>query len=395
MIRLGGKRRLWLICIGIALVVAGTAVLLNHAGARLGLAGNGASSGLWEERSEAASGELERSFWDGKRQMFNNASPCLLQLCTDPFNYWWQAHAADTLLDIYARSKDEAVKKMIGELFDGILNRNAGMWPNDYYDDMEWMALAWLRAYELLGDEKYKEASLILWKEIRTGWNEQYGGGIAWRKEQSDYKNTPANAPAVILAARLYRNFDNEEDLVWAKRIYEWHKSTLVDPASGLVWDGINRTGDGTIDSDWKFTYGQGVFIGAAIELYRIGGEEKYLADARRTANNVIDSMASPATGLLPNEGDGDGALFKGILIRYLTELVEEDKSRSGPIEELIYTNAESLWDYGRTGDKARFGPSWAQPPEALVQLSSQISGTMLLEQAAALEKFGFKSITK
>ena len=45
-------------------------------------------------------------------------------------------------------------------MYEGILNRNT-IFPNAYYDDMEWMALAWLRAYDLTGDERYKEAALI------------------------------------------------------------------------------------------------------------------------------------------------------------------------------------------------------------------------------------------
>ena len=90
-------------------------------------------------------------------------------------------------------------------MYQGILDRNGGVWPNDFYDDMEWLALAWLRAYNATGEEKYKEAALVLWEDIKTGWNEEQGGGIAWRKPQLNYKDTPANAPAVILAARLYK----------------------------------------------------------------------------------------------------------------------------------------------------------------------------------------------
>gem|GEM_PF-3901978 len=197
-----------------------------------GWPGGGADREVWAVRADEAGAELDLLFWDDKRGMFNNASPCILQACTDPFNYWWQAHAADALLDRYERTKDGDVRKRVGELFDGIRDRNAGVWTNGYYDDMEWMALAWLRAYELLGDDKYKEAALELWADIRGGWNEEMGGGIAWRKDQLDYKNTPANAPAVILAARLYRNFGSRDDLEWALKIYDWQKRTLVDPES-------------------------------------------------------------------------------------------------------------------------------------------------------------------
>ncbi|MFC3790482.1 glycoside hydrolase family 76 protein [Paenibacillus sp. GCM10012307] len=91
-----------------------------------------------------------------------------------------------------------------------------------------------------------------------------------WRnglEERSvDCKNTPANAPAAILAARLFRRRGDAADLEWAKRIYAWNKDNSADPESGFVWDGMNRLGNGEIDKDWAFTYCQGVFIGAGLE---------------------------------------------------------------------------------------------------------------------------------
>ena len=91
-----------------------------------------------------------------------------------------------------------------------------------------------------------------------------------------DYKNTPANAPAIIFAARLYRLQKNEADLTLAKSLYTWLKSKLVDP-SGIVWDGINSKGDGQLDKN-KFTYNQGTFIGAALEMYNVTNDASYLA---------------------------------------------------------------------------------------------------------------------
>lgn len=81
---------------------------------------------------------------------------------------------------------------------------------------MEWTALALLRAYRVTGHEAYLNAVLDLWEDIKTAWNEQLGGGLAWKKDQLDYKNTPANAPAVILAARLYELFISKR--IWSGR---------------------------------------------------------------------------------------------------------------------------------------------------------------------------------
>jgi predicted alpha-1,6-mannanase (GH76 family) len=351
----------------------------------------GKSGGKWEERAEEAQAQLEESFWDENRGLYNNAAPCMLGLCTDPFNYWWLAHAVDVLVDGYERTGGERYADQLSSLYQGILNRNAGVFPNEYYDDMEWMGLAWLRAYDATGDERYKEAALALWEDIKTGWNEEMGGGIAWRKTQLDYKNTPANAPAAILAARLYDRFGQADDLAWAEKIYKWQKENLVDPETGLVWDGMNRTGDGSIDKDWKFTYGQGVYIGAGVELYKATGEEGYIADARKTAAHLGEGFASPATGMLPSEGEGDGALFKGVLVRYMGELIAVDPENeiARSLREMLKTNADSLWEYGKDAESALFSNSWAQTPEEVVQLSTQLSGMMLLEQVARLERDG------
>lgn len=380
-----GMKRRTIAAIGAVIVILlGVAIGVWQAADRS--KGSSASS-LWNERANEAQQQLLASFWDEKRGLFNNAAPCILQLCTDPFNYWWQAHAIDVVVDGYERTGEETYKRQLGELYQGILDRNGGFFVNDYYDDMEWMALAWLRAYDAAKDERYRQAAVELWKDIQTGWNGEMGGGIAWRKEQPDYKNAPANAPAAILAARMYGLTGDAEDLKWAKDIYAWLKRTLVDPDTGLVWDGINRQGDGAVDKDWKFTYGQGVFIGAGVELYRATKEDGYLEDARKTAGNLKQDFLSPATGMLPSEGDGDGGLFKGILVRYLGEFMKADPSSKEELRALLLANAESLWDYGRGEGNALFSNSWAQQPDPVVQLGTELSGAMLLEQIARIER--------
>ncbi|MBB6675317.1 glycoside hydrolase family 76 protein [Cohnella nanjingensis] len=382
------RRKGWLTAVAAAVVLLAAVGWSWRTGAlrEAAEAMTGARAAVWADRAEQAQTALDGAFWDEKRGLYNNASPCILQSCTDPFNYWWMAHAADALTDGYVRTGDAKYKERLGALYDGLLARNADVWPNDYYDDMAWMGLAWLRAYDATGEERYKEAALTLWADIRGGWNDAMGGGIAWRKEQTDYKNTPANAPSAILAARLYERFGSAEDLDWAKRIYEWETKTLVDPDTGFVWDGINRTGDGTIDKAWQFSYNQGVYIGAAVELYRATKDEAYLAAARRTAEAAAETLAGGPTGLLPSEGDGDGALFKGVFVRYLGELIAEDGASSARAK-LLSANAERLWESGQAEGKALFGQSWAQPPETVAQLGADLSGVTLLETVARLER--------
>ncbi|WP_315815669.1 glycoside hydrolase family 76 protein [Paraflavitalea speifideaquila] len=137
------------------------------------------------------------------------------------------------------------------------------------------------------------------------------------------YKNTPANGPACILAARLYQQFKEPGDLAFAHKIYNWLKDTLYEAGTGWVYDGINGNGDG-LRSTWKFTYNQGTFIGAALELYNITNEPLYLNDAMKAANFTLsdNTLTNAADRLLRDEGGGDGGLFKGVFVRYFTALI-------------------------------------------------------------------------
>ncbi len=340
--------------------------------------------GLWIGRAEMSQEALDSCFWNDGTNLYNTVWP--EDDKEEEYHYWWQAHALDNLVDAYRRTQKGIYTQRINQQYIGILKVNSGRIINNFYDDMEWMALALLRAYHSTGDEEFKEAVFTLWEDIKKGWNDCCGGGIAWRKEQLDYKNTPANAPAAILAARLYRNFKNPDDRIWAEKIYEWMKKNLVDPVTGFVWDGINREGDGNIDKDWEFTYCQGVFLGAAVELFRVSGDKKYLQEAYHTAETACQHFSSPA-GILRAEGDGDGGLFKGIFVRYLGQLIEEIPSRD--FLNFLSDNASSLW-VSRNRDKNLFGQSWDKKTDDKISLSVHLSGIMLMEQMAFMEQKGF-----
>ncbi|MCR5890915.1 glycoside hydrolase [Hymenobacter sp. J193] len=337
----------------------------------------------WAARADSAQNALRQGFFTaGQYYAKNNAGDA-------GFNYWWQAHGLDVLMDGYKRTSSSDYLTQAQQLQAGAKAKNGNTYLNEFYDDMEWQALACLRAFQLTGDPAYKATAKLLWEDIKTGWNEQQGGGIAWKKTQRDYKNTPANAPAAILAARLYLLDKNPDDLAWAEKIYQWQKAKLVDPATGLVWDGINRTGDGQIDKNWRFTYCQGVYIGAGQALYQATKKPEYLADATRTANFVLGDADMAPGGILKNENAGDGGLFKGILVRYLAQLaVEPDVSATNRTSYINFLkfNGESSWKRGARRPPGLFNTNWTTLPQGAVESSTQMSGVMLMEVMADLQ---------
>ena len=339
----------------------------------------------WTAIADSSVTSLNHNFWNGE-MYYNNGT-------TDvKFNYWPQAHALDVLVDAYLRTSDNRYLTYIEDWYKGVYAKNGNTFLNHFYDDMEWNALAMHRVYRATKDPKWMTSTVDVWNDIKNGWNDVMGGGIAWNKAQTGYKNTPANAPACILAARLYQDTNNADYLDWAKKIYNWQKSTLVNAQSGLVYDGINSNGDGKLQTDpgWSFAYNQGTYIGAALELYDITKDRTYLDDAVRTANNlIVDNIMSPAGVMRPSD-NGDGGLFNGIGVRYLTLLIQHpDLSSSARDNYIAYLkkNAETLWLKGTERPKVIFNSNWNTLPGSTGYLTPQLSGCMLMEAMAALKK--------
>ena len=335
----------------------------------------------WTKIADSAQSSMTY-FWSasGKVYLTSNSS-------ADWGQYWPNAHALDVLIDAYVRNPSPAVKARMDELVNGVKAKNGNTWINYYYDDMEWMALACLRAYQATNDAQYKTITDLLWADIKAGWSNDLNGGIWWRKDYSS-KNTPSNLPAAILAARLYKAFNNADDLAWANKIYDWQKATLYEAATGWVYDNIDKNGNK--NTTWKFTYNQGTFIGAALELYKITNNLSYQSDAIKATEFAVSSGQLTANGILKDEGGGDGGLFKGVFIRYFTRLIIDGNlptDKKNNYLQFLKKNAESLWSKGTNKSLILFGNAWDKAPGNTTDLTTQLSGAMLLEAMAELKK--------
>ncbi|MDR2859031.1 MAG: glycosyl hydrolase family 76 [Mediterranea sp.] len=340
----------------------------------------------WNAAADSSSTALVNSFWNTTGKYFNYDSNG-----KQDFHYWVQAHALDVLVDAYLRSEDNSYKNYFDSWYEGVRVKNGNTFRNDYYDDMEWIALALLRVFNVAKEEKFKDATLQIWEYIKTGWNTNAGGGIAWVNSQPYSKNACSNGPACILAARLYQLFGDEADKDWAIRIYNWEKTTLFNANNGMIFDNINsNTG---VISNWVFTYNQGTFIGSAVELHKITNEKSYLNDAVLAANYTMSSLVNPADALLKDEGTGDGGLFKGIFIRYFTDLIQQERLNTADrtrFVQFIEHNADVLWRKGTNKQLTLFAPYWNNKPVSQTGLTEQLSGCMLIEAAAKLAAQGF-----
>jgi predicted alpha-1,6-mannanase (GH76 family) len=91
----------------------------------------------------------------------------------------------------------------------------------------------------------------------------------------------------------------------------------------------------------------------------------------------------------LKDEGGGDGGLFKGVFVRYFTELIIEgeipaDKKQS--YLSFLVKNGQSLWSKGTNKNSILFNTAWDRMPGNSTDLTTQLSGVMLMESLAKLK---------
>lgn len=236
-----------------------------------------------------------------------------------PWNYWWQAHYLDALVDsatlaLGAGKRAAAARELARaqRLLRGIMVRNFLRFPNYFYDDMAWLALAAARLSDLHLRVKGRRSPLArfavrsLRKELHSAHDMVLGGGIYWSRKR-DFKNTPANGPAAL-------HFTRTGEVERAQAIVDWLRGELFDPALGLYVDGVHPSTSGRDVETTIYTYNQGPILAALLELAQPG----HLDQAADLIDAINRELRTPGAGLRLEPGGGDGSLFTGILCRYL-----------------------------------------------------------------------------
>ncbi|WP_423919670.1 glycoside hydrolase family 76 protein [Frigoribacterium sp. 2-23] len=344
----------------------------------------------WSARADVAQRSLDHWFGAAWPQYLENSHPAGTGT-PETFNYWWLAHVLDARLDAYERTGDVGWRDQAEETYRNIVERNDGQLFNDYFDDMLWFALAIVRLHHATGRTSYLDDALAIWDHVvAEGWNDTGGESLAWRKQSLAYKNTPANGPFVILSLRLERETPGGTRGFrrYATTALAWLESTLVGP-DGFVEDGVNREGDGRVDTQWRFTYNQGLYIGAAVEYARTTGDRSWLDKAVRTARVAIDELSDGS--VFRDEGDGgDEGLFKGVYYRYLAELTAElPEAERAEFDDFVRRGTDLLWRTAFDGEWLRPGNDWSREADESIPYSTQVSAIMAIEQRARLEERG------
>ncbi|TKC59986.1 alpha-1,6-mannanase [Pedobacter hiemivivus] len=350
----------------------------------------------WTTAADSSSINFASIYWNSTKHHFNNDNLGAI----GQYDYWPEAHGLDVLVDAYQRTKDNLYKQRIYDFYEGVKAKNGGGFYNNYYDDMGWHGMAHLRAFEATGDARYETSAKDLWKWITVGWNDFDGGGIPWNHENTvngKSKGIPSNGPAAIIAARRWQRYGESEvinghnNLEWLSMIYNWMKENRVVQQSGRVFEKVE-------DSKGDWTYNAGTYMGAALEFYKITGNKVYLNDAIKTADWTTSTLVNTTNKSLSDwaeQEDHDVNLFKGIFVRYLTELIRNkdlpETTRKRYVN-FLKNSAQILWTKGTAKSPViLFGYHWWEAPiGGKAGLRAQLSGAMLMESLAVLKKEGY-----
>ncbi|BCJ48598.1 hypothetical protein Asp14428_00730 [Actinoplanes sp. NBRC 14428] len=289
-----------------------------------------------------------------------------------PSSWWNSAVAVTTMMDWMGRSGRTDHRWIVDRTFE--VNKVAfpagekssdpieGHFISRAIDDAGWWGLAWVRAYDLTGDPKYRAEAVTIATYMHQYWDtSSCGGGVWWDRERT-YKNAVTAGLYIRLAAALHNRLPG--DTTWGSRAvtgWNWFAASGLINGAGLVNDGLNgscRNNNGTV-----WTYNQGLAIGAALEVYRATGNPSVLAASRRLADAAIAPGVLTKNGILTEACDApdrtcddNGKQFKGIFMRYLGDLA--DATGEPRYRAYARTQADSIWNADRDGMN-RIGERW------------------------------------
>ena len=350
-----------------------------------GLSSQAQSATTYHEQADQALQSFLLKFWDGSAQYLQNSYPSDSTLT----GYWTYAHGWEALMDGVERTGHEQYSGLIESFYEG---QNANGWTNGFYDDECWMTVALTRAYDLTGSPQYLTQATNLYADIMTGWDTTCcgatPGGLWWDKAHTQ-KATAANAGAALAGARLYQRTGNAAYLSFAQQVYSYWYANMVDPTTFQVCDHLNPDGSKTW---WRFTYNEGLMIGASVELNEATGNLAFLTNADNIAGFMVSNeVTATAYGPVLYDGTdtgcgGDCHEFKGPAYRYLMRLYAKDTTKT-QYYTVLKASADALWNLALNSTSTVFSVNWAGPSQSAVDQAQDNAACIALNRFA--EQYG------
>lgn len=283
-------------------------------------------------------------------------------------NYFWDfAEMYEIVIDAYVRTGEERYKTMIDEIFLGFTGLFGQEWEwNDYNDDIMWMVIASVRAYEATGEQAYLDAAKTNFDEVYANYVDDalgIGTGMWWRKDKLS-KNACVNGPAAIAACLLAEATGDAAYYEQAKACLDWVVNNLY--TDGRIYDNLDVNGT---KADWNFTYNQATFVGAATLLgahYKDINDAEAAATYMNYAKQAVDyTIYTKYNAGVMNDETGSNTIedchgFKGILPRWFYLYALE--SNSPYVMDWMRLNGAIAWS--NRNAEGIIWTGWGSPAE-------------------------------
>lgn len=337
----------------------------------------------YRKQSDLLYQAIKDNFHDEKQNLYYETTAGQKGLDENPYSYLWpllalyQAYCEryraegkkdDGLLTeiggSLAQYWDEARPPVPG--YDSYVCRLGG--GQRYYDDNEWVGLTDCDLYQATGDEQYLKKAEAVYDFVMTGADDALEGGIYWREGDGSTKNACSNAPAAVLALRLYQltGKKDRDFLDTAQKLYGWTNRNLRSEEN-VYWDNI-RTSDGTVDKT-EYAYNTGMMIAADALFYAATQDKAYLGDGKELAEASLSAFA-------PGGKFPDDLWFNAVLLRGYRALYEQDHDKK--YVQAFRKYADEEWK--ARGESGLFGKNTVK------ELKDQAAMLEICESLAQLE---------
>ncbi len=301
---------------------------------------------------------IERNFWDTSRSRWRETAG------KDDEVFLWGYSVLFSTFAIGAKVDPTTYKPRLERVFDGLsrywTDKAPGGYavlpgqsknPDRYYDDNAWVGLAALEAYGATKENKYLDVAKRAYRFVKSGEDKKLGGGIYWHENKKESKNACVNAPAAMLAFKLFLVTLDDAFRADGERWFVW-TSKLADKDL-LIMDNMNLSGK--IERT-KWSYNSACYIQASrlsIEsAIRIFSGPIYVFDRVETnQNKMLDASKTrwidPKTKLINDPG-----MFA---IHLLEVVASMDPKDVAPTVGAIFENCRN--------EQGLFGEYWNRKP--------------------------------
>nr|WP_321412119.1 glycoside hydrolase family 76 protein [uncultured Carboxylicivirga sp.] len=239
--------------------------------------------------------------------------------------FWGNAEMLEIVDDAFEVTGNFDYILLFKDMYNEFVTREGTDWSwNEYNDDITWMCLACLRAYNFTGTASYLNVAKanfdMMYERAHTA-DELLGNGLIW-KQGTRTKNACINGPAMIACCYLAKATGDNTYYDKAIELFEWSKGRLFDTNDGHVYDAyyVNETGEVNTNY-WASTYNQGTYLGAVTMLYQYTKDTEYLKHANQIANFTRNMFNN---SVINTESGNDLEGFKGIYMRYARKYLQE-----------------------------------------------------------------------